>query len=168
MSIITSLPTTVQAGIILLGVLGFLALIRRLQQYRYERNLLPLPPQPSGSLLIGNMAEVIAASKVGQQHLLFNAGPKNMEKYFVSALVRSQNTSSILMSQSKRSLTSHPHKQQSGHAGLCPMSRYATNSMSCYLTLATLAGSTNAKSFTPAWLAYPEQMLVYRFFITRL
>ncbi|KAG9628843.1 cytochrome P450, partial [Aureobasidium melanogenum] len=71
MPIITSLPTTVQAGIIFLGVLGFLALIRRLQQYRHGRSLLPLPPQPSGSFLIGNMTEVIAASKVGQQHLLF-------------------------------------------------------------------------------------------------
>ncbi|KAI5212373.1 cytochrome P450 [Aureobasidium subglaciale] len=40
-------------------------------RYRNERDLLPLPPQPPGSFFVGNMTEVIAASKIGQQHLLF-------------------------------------------------------------------------------------------------
>jgi cytochrome P450 len=71
MEVVTLLPIIIQAGIVLLGVIGSLVLIRKLQNHRHERHLLPLPPQPSGSFLVGNMVEVIAASKIGQQHLLF-------------------------------------------------------------------------------------------------
>lgn len=36
-----------------------------------SRNELPLPPGPRGPLLVGKLLEVIAASKKGEQHLLF-------------------------------------------------------------------------------------------------
>lgn len=42
-----------------------------IQQKLHERHLLPLPPGPKGKPFIGNLPEVIAASKIGEQHLLF-------------------------------------------------------------------------------------------------
>lgn len=41
------------------------------QQYLLERHLLPLPPGPKGRPFIGNLPDVLTASKVGEQHLLF-------------------------------------------------------------------------------------------------
>lgn len=46
-------------------------LFTQVQEKFKERKLLPLPPGPRGKPIIGNLPEVIAASKVGEQHLLF-------------------------------------------------------------------------------------------------
>lgn len=43
----------------------------RLQKWSQERRKLPLPPKPPGLPIIGNIVDVLSATKVGQQHLLF-------------------------------------------------------------------------------------------------
>lgn len=64
-------PLTLQFGLVLLFVSLIYILIRKYQQHKSDAKQLPLPPQPPGSFLTGNLSEVIAASKIGQQHLLF-------------------------------------------------------------------------------------------------
>ncbi|OAL52704.1 cytochrome P450 [Pyrenochaeta sp. DS3sAY3a] len=66
MAVLTLQPWTLPI-ILVIGVLLFKA-----QKYLQDRKKLPLPPTPPGWPLLGNLLDVLSATKTGQQHLLFD------------------------------------------------------------------------------------------------
>ncbi|KAF2033419.1 cytochrome P450 [Setomelanomma holmii] len=56
-------------SLILIAIAG--VFLFRIQQWLQDREKLPLPPRAPGLPLIGSMPDIIAATKTGQQHLLF-------------------------------------------------------------------------------------------------
>ncbi|KAH7089851.1 cytochrome P450 [Paraphoma chrysanthemicola] len=65
MAVMSSSPLT----ILLVAVLGLG--LYRLQQWIQDRKKLPLPPKAPGLPIVGSLPDILAATKVGQQHLLF-------------------------------------------------------------------------------------------------
>lgn len=65
------------AGICLVG-----GLCVALWQSYSGTNTLPLPPQPRGSLVLGNLSEVINASKETLQHLLMQSWAREHGEVF--------------------------------------------------------------------------------------
>ncbi|KAF2854958.1 cytochrome P450 [Plenodomus tracheiphilus IPT5] len=53
------------------GLIAFSLILYRLQLWVQDRNKLPLPPQPPGLPILGNMVDIIGATNKAQQHLLF-------------------------------------------------------------------------------------------------
>lgn len=55
----------------ILGLTLAALLLYRLHQWLQDRNRLPLPPQPPGLPVLGNLLDILKATKQNQQHLLF-------------------------------------------------------------------------------------------------
>ncbi|PVH92610.1 cytochrome P450 [Periconia macrospinosa] len=55
----------------LLSIAVITFLVSKLQKWVQTKNKVPLPPQPPGLPFLGNMLDILSATKIGQQHLLF-------------------------------------------------------------------------------------------------
>ena len=51
-----------------IAILAFL--LFKLQKWFQAKNKIPLPPRPAGLPFLGNMLDILSATKIGQQHLL--------------------------------------------------------------------------------------------------
>ncbi|USP80423.1 cytochrome P450 [Curvularia clavata] len=55
----------------LLSITILAFLLFKLQKWFQAKNKIPLPPRPAGLPFLGNMLDILSATKIGQQHLLF-------------------------------------------------------------------------------------------------